>query len=143
MARTPWRRPAEGPSASTAASAPTSVRAALGELGDTPENLLHAAESENAEWTDMYVRMTREADEDGFPALAEQFRGVAAIEKAHEERYRALLKNVETKAAFEKGGVAIRECSNCGHPVVAATAPEHCPVCQHPQACLVVRRENY
>ncbi len=116
---------------------------ALGELGDTPENLLHAAEGENAEWTDMYVRMAREADEDGFPALAEQFRGVAAIEKAHEERYRALLKNVETKAVFEKSGVTIWECRNCGHLVVGTKAPEVCPICQHPQAYFEVRKENY
>ena len=115
---------------------------ALGELGDTPENLLHAAEGENAEWTDMYVRMAREADEDGFPALAEQFRGVAAIEKAHEERYRALLKNVETKAVFEKSGVTIWECRNCGHLVVGTKAPEVCPICQHPQAYFEVRKEN-
>ena len=116
---------------------------ALGELGDTPENLLHAAEGENAEWTDMYVRIAREADEDGFPALAEQFRGVAAIEKAHEERYRALLKNVETKAVFEKSGVTIWECRNCGHIVVGTKAPEVCPICQHPQAYFEVRKENY
>ena len=116
---------------------------ALGELGDTPENLLHAAEGENAEWTDMYARMAREADEDGFPALAEQFRGVAAIEKAHEERYRALLKNVETKAVFEKSGVTIWECRNCGHIVVGTKAPEVCPICQHPQAYFEVRKENY
>ena len=116
---------------------------ALGELGDTPENLLHAAEGENAEWTDMYARMASEADEDGFPALAEQFRGVAAIEKAHEERYRALLKNVETKAVFEKSGVTIWECRNCGHLVVGTKAPEVCPICQHPQAYFEVRKENY
>ena len=116
---------------------------ALGELGDTPENLLHAAEGENAEWTDMYARMAREADEDGFPELAEQFRGVAAIEKAHEERYRALLKNVETKAVFEKSGVTIWECRNCGHIVVGTAAPELCPVCKHPQAYFEVRKENY
>ena len=96
---------------------------ALGELGDTPENLLHAAEGENAEWTDMYVRMAREADEDGFHELAEQFRGVAAIEKAHEERYRALLKNVETMQVFEKSGVTMWECRNCGHLVVGTKAP--------------------
>ena len=113
------------------------------ELGDTPENLLHVAEGENAEWTDMYVRMAREADEDGFPALAEQFRGVAAIERAHEERYLALLKNVETKAVFEKGGVTIWECRNCGHPVIGTKAPEVCPICQHSQADFEVRKVNY
>ena len=116
---------------------------ALGELGDTVENLLHAAEGENAEWTDMYERMAREADEDGFPELAAQFRGVGAIEKAHEERYRALLKNVETKAVFEKSGVTIWECRNCGHIVVGTAAPELCPVCKHPQAYFEVRKENY
>ena len=116
---------------------------ALGELGDTAENLLHAAEGENAEWTDMYDRMAREADEDGFPELAAQFSGVAAIEKAHEERYRALLKNVETKAVFEKSGVTIWECRNCGHIVVGTAAPELCPVCKHPQAYFEVRKENY
>ena len=116
---------------------------ALGELGDTAENLLHAAEGENAEWTDMYDRMAREADEEGFHDLAEQFRGVAAIEKAHEERYRALLKNVETRAVFEKSGVTVWECRNCGHIVVGTTAPEICPVCKHPQAYFEVRKENY
>ena len=116
---------------------------ALGELGDTAENLLHAAEGENAEWTDMYERMAREAEEEGFTALAAQFRGVAAIEKAHEERYRALLKNVETKAVFEKSGVTVWECRNCGHIVVGVAAPEVCPVCNHPQAYFEVRKENY
>ena len=116
---------------------------ALGELGDTAENLLHAAEDENAEWTDMYERMAKDAEEEGFTELAAQFRGVAAIEKAHEERYRALLKNVETKAVFEKSGVTIWECRNCGHIVVGAKAPEVCPVCKHPQAYFEVRKENY
>ena len=116
---------------------------ALGELGDTAENLLHAAEGENAEWTDMYDRMAREADEEGFHDLAAQFRGVAAIEKSHEERYRALLKNVETRAVFEKSGVTVWECRNCGHIVVGTTAPEICPVCKHPQAYFEVRKENY
>ena len=116
---------------------------ALGELGDTAENLLHAAEGENAEWTDMYERMAKDAEEEGFTELAAQFRGVAAIEKAHEERYRALLKNVETKAVFEKSGVTIWECRNCGHIVVGTKAPEVCPVCKHPQAYFEVRKENY
>ena len=116
---------------------------ALGELGDNAENLLHAAEGENAEWTDMYDRMAREADEEGFHDLAEQFRGVAAIEKAHEERYRALLKNVETRSVFEKSGVTVWECRYCGHIVVGTTAPEICPVCKHPQAYFEVRKENY
>ena len=105
----------------------------LGELGDTAQNLLQAAEGENAEWTDMYERMAKEADEEGFPDLAARFRGVAAIEKAHEERYRALLHNVETKQVFEKSGVQIWECRNCGHIVVGTSAPEVCPVCNHPR----------
>ncbi len=116
---------------------------ALGELGDTAENLLHAAEGENAEWTDMYERMAREAEEEGFSALAAQFRGVAAIEKMHEERYRALLKNVEAMAVFKKSGVVMWECRNCGHVVVGTSAPEVCPVCSHPQAYFEVRTENY
>lgn len=116
---------------------------ALGELGDTAENLLHAAEGENAEWTDMYDRMAREADEEGFHDLAEQFRGVAVIEKMHEERYRKLLSNVETMQVFEKSGVTIWECRNCGHIVVGTKAPEICPVCKHPQAFFEVRAENY
>lgn len=116
---------------------------ALGELGDTAENLLHAAEGENAEWTDMYDRMAREADEEGFHDLAEQFRGVAAIEKMHEERYRKLLSNVETMQVFEKSGVTIWECRNCGHIVVGTKASEICPVCKHPQAFFEVRAENY
>ena len=116
---------------------------ALGELGDTAENLLHAAEGENAEWTDMYERMAREAEEEGFTELAAQFRGVAAIEKMHEERYRALLKNVETMEVFRKSGVTIWECRNCGHVVVGTSAPEVCPVCKHPQAYFEVRKENY
>ena len=116
---------------------------ALGELGDTPANLLHAAEGENAEWTDMYDRMAKEADEEGFHDLAEQFRGVAAIEKMHEERYRALLHNVEAMEVFEKSGVTMWECRNCGHVVVGTKAPEVCPVCNHPQAYFEVRKENY
>lgn len=116
---------------------------ALGELGDTAENLLHAAEGESYEWTDMYDRMAREADEEGFHELAEQFRGVAAIEKAHEERYRALLKNVETKTVFEKAGMITWECRNCGHLVISTVAPDVCPVCKHPQAFFEVRKVNY
>ncbi len=116
---------------------------ALGELGDTAENLLHAAEGENAEWTDMYERMAREAEEEGFDDLAEQFRGVAAIEKMHEERYRALLKNVEAMEVFKKSGVVMWECRNCGHVVVGTAAPEVCPVCKHPQSYFEVRKENY
>ena len=116
---------------------------ALGELGDTAENLLHAAEGENAEWTDMYERMARDAEEEGFSDLAAQFRGVAAIEKSHEERYRALLHNVEAKEVFEKSGVTVWECRNCGHIVVGTKAPDVCPVCNHPQAYFEVRKENY
>lgn len=116
---------------------------ALGELGDTAENLLHAAEGENYEWTDMYDRMARDADEEGFHELAEQFRGVAAIEKTHEERYRKLLHNVEAKAVFEKSGVTLWECRNCGHLVMGVKALEVCPVCAHPQAFFEVRAENY
>ncbi len=116
---------------------------ALGEIGDTAENLLHAAEGENAEWTDMYERMAKDAEEEGFTELAEQFRGVAAIEKMHEERYRALLKNVETMEVFKKSGVTMWECRNCGHVVVGLEAPEICPVCDHPQAYFEVRKENY
>ena len=116
---------------------------ALGGLGDTAGNLLAAAEGENYEWTDMYDRMAREADEEGFHDLAEQMRGVAAIEKTHEERYRALLNNVETKTVFEKSGVQIWECRNCGHIVVGTKAPELCPVCKHPQAYFEIRKENY
>ena len=116
---------------------------ALGELGTVEENLLAAATGENAEWTDMYERMAREAEEEGFAELAAQFRGVAAIEKAHEERYRALLKNVETKKVFEKSGVMVWECRNCGHIVVGTKAPELCPVCKHPQSYFEVKKDNY
>ena len=115
----------------------------LGELGSTEENLLHAAEGENFEWTDMYERMAREAEEEGFPELAAKFRGVGAIEKAHEERYRKLLNNVEEKKVFEKSGVKVWECRNCGHIVVGTKAPEVCPVCNHPQSYFEVREENY
>ena len=115
----------------------------LGELGDTAENLLHAAEGENFEWTDMYERMAQEAEEEGFKALAFRFRGVAAIEKAHEERYRALLNNVETAQVFEKSGVQVWECRNCGHIAVGTKAPAACPVCAHPQSYFEVRKENY
>ena len=115
----------------------------LGELGTTEENLLHAAEGENFEWTDMYERMAREAEEEGFPALAAKFRGVAAIEKHHEERYRALLKNCKEKKVFEKSGVTVWECRNCGHIVVGTAAPDVCPVCAHPQSYFEVHAENY
>ena len=116
---------------------------ALGELNDTEVNLKAAADGENYEWTDMYDRMAREAEEEGFTELAAQFRGVAAVEKAHEERYLALLKNVETKQVFEKAGVVMWECRNCGHLVMGTKAPEICPVCAHPQAHFEVHAENY
>ncbi len=116
---------------------------ALGELSDTPTNLLHAAEGENYEWTDMYDRFAKEAEEEGFTALAAQFRGVAAIEKAHEDRYRALLNNVEMQKVFEKSEETMWECRNCGHLVMGKKAPEVCPVCNHPQAYFEVRKENY
>ena len=116
---------------------------ALGGIGDTAENLLHAAEGENYEWTDMYDRFARDADEEGFHDLAEQFRGVAAIEKAHEERYRKLLANVEAMEVFKKSGVTIWECRNCGHIVVGTEAPAVCPVCNHKQSYFEVRAENY
>ncbi|MCR5415374.1 MAG: 4Fe-4S binding protein [Pseudobutyrivibrio sp.] len=116
---------------------------ALGELGDTEVNLLHAAEGENYEWTDMYDKMAKDADEEGFHELAEKFRGVAAVEKLHEERYRALLKNVEAMEVFKKSGVTMWECRNCGHVVIGTEAPEICPVCDHPQSFFEVRAENY
>lgn len=116
---------------------------ALGELGTVEKNLVHAAEGEHFEWTDMYPRMAREADEEGFHELAEQFRGVAAIEKHHEERYRKLLKNVEAQEVFRKAGVMLWECRNCGHLVLGTSAPEICPVCNHPQSFFEVNAENY
>ena len=115
----------------------------LGALGDTAENLADAAAGENYEWTDMYDRMAKEAEEEGFIELALKFRGVAAIEKSHEERYRALLKNVETAKVFEKCDVQVWECRNCGHMVVGTAAPQLCPVCAHPQAYFEIRKENY
>lgn len=116
---------------------------ALGGLGNTAQNLLQAAEGENYEWTDMYAVFAKEAEEEGFTELAAQFRAVAAIEKAHEERYRALLKNVEMNAVFEKAGETMWECRNCGHLVMGKKAPEVCPVCAHPQSYFEVRAENY
>ena len=115
----------------------------LGQLGDTAENLAAAADGENFEWTDMYERMAKDAEEEGFTALAFRFRAVAAIEKTHEERYRALLNNIETAQVFEKAGVQVWECRNCGHIVVGTKAPQVCPVCLHPQAFFEVRKENY
>ena len=115
----------------------------LGELNDSAENLLHAAEGENYEWTDMYDGFAKTADEEGFHALAAKFRMVAAIEKHHEERYRALLKNVETAQVFAKSEVKVWECRNCGHIVVGTNAPQVCPACAHPQAYFEVHAENY
>ena len=115
----------------------------LGGLKDTAENLVHAADGENYEWTDMYDRMAKEAEEEGFHEIAEKFRGVAAIEKAHEERYRALLHNVEANEVFAKSEIQVWECRNCGHIVVGTKAPDVCPVCMHPQSFFEIRRENY
>ena len=116
---------------------------ALGELGDTAQNLLHAAEGENYEWTDMYDTFAKEAEEEGFTELACKFRGVAAIEKAHEERYRALLHNVEMAEVFAKSEVKVWECRNCGHIVIGEKAPEVCPACNHPQSYFEIHAENY
>ncbi len=115
----------------------------LGGIGTTAENLAAAADGENFEWTDMYEGFAKTAEEEGFLELAEKFRGVAAIEKHHEERYRALLKNVETAAVFQKSEVKVWECRNCGHIVVGTKAPDVCPVCAHPQAYFEVHAENY
>ena len=115
----------------------------LGHLGDTAANLKAAADGENYEWTDMYDRMAKDADEEGFPELAEKFRKVAAIEKAHEERYLALLKNVELQQVFEKSEEIMWECRICGHLVIGKKAPESCPVCGFAQSFFEVRKENY
>ena len=115
----------------------------LAGLGNTAENLLHAAEGENYEWTDMYDGFAKDAEEEGFVELAAKFRLVAAIERHHEERYRALLKNVETAAVFAKSEVKVWECRNCGHIVVGTNAPELCPTCAHPQSYFEVHAENY
>ena len=115
----------------------------LNGLGDTAQNLLHAAEGENYEWTDMYDGFAKTAEEEGFPELAAKFRLVAAIEKRHEERYRALLHNVETAQVFEKSEVKVWECRNCGHIVVGTAAPEVCPTCNHPQSYFEIHTENY
>ena len=112
-------------------------------IGDTAENLAAAAAGENYEWTDMYEGFAKTADEEGFPELAEKFRLVGAIEKQHEERYRALLHNVETAEVFKKSDVKVWECRNCGHIVVGTASPEVCPVCAHPQSYFEVRKENY
>ena len=114
-----------------------------GGVGTTEENLKAAADGENYEWTDMYEDFAKTADKEGFPELAIKFRAVAAIEKHHEERYRALLKNVEMQQVFEKSEVKVWECRNCGHIIVGTKAPEVCPVCAHPQSYFEIHAENY
>ena len=116
---------------------------ALGELGNTAQNLLAAAEGENYEWTDMYATFAKEAEEEGFTELAFKFSEVAKIEKSHEERYRALLNNVEMQKVFEKAEETMWECRNCGHLVIGKKVPDVCPVCAHPKAYFEVRAENY
>ena len=115
----------------------------LGGIGDTAENLVSAANGENYEWTDMYAGFAKTAEEEGFPELAAKFRMVAAIEKRHDERYRALLHNVETKQVFEKSEVKVWECRNCGHIIVGTKAPQLCPTCAHPQSYFEIHAENY
>ena len=115
----------------------------LNGIGDTAENLLHAAEGENYEWTDMYDGFAKTAEEEGFPELAAKFRLVAAIEKHHEERYRALLHNVEAAEVFARSEVKVWECRNCGHIVVGTSAPDVCPTCSHPQSYFEINCENY
>ena len=114
-----------------------------GAIRPTTENLAAAAAGENFEWTDMYDRMAREADEEGFHEIAETMRGVAAIEKEHEERYRKLLKNIEDECVFSRENDVIWQCNNCGHIVIGKKAPEVCPVCDHPQAHFMIKPENY
>ncbi len=116
---------------------------ALGALGKTAENLKSAAEGENYEWTEMYAEFAKDAEEEGFTTLAAQFRLVAQIEKSHEERYLALLNNVEMQKVFEKSEEIMWECRNCGHLVIGKKAPEVCPVCAHPKAYFEMRKENY
>ncbi len=115
----------------------------LGEISSTAENLAAAADGENYEWTDMYEDFARTAEAEGFTDLAEKFRAVIKIEKRHEERYRALLKNVETQKVFEKSEVKVWECRNCGHIVVGTKAPEKCPVCDHPQSYFELHKDNF
>ena len=116
---------------------------ALGELGDTAQNLLHAAEGENNEWTDMYASFAETAEREGCRALAAKFRLVAEVEKHHEERYRKLLRNVDSASVFEKSEVKVWECRNCGHIAVGMSAPEICPVCLHPQGFFELKSQNY
>lgn len=115
----------------------------LNGIGNTTENLVAAAAGENYEWTDMYAGFAKTAEEEGFPELAAKFRLVAAIEKHHEERYRALLKNIETAEVFKKSTVKVWECRNCGHIVVGECAPEVCPTCNHPQSYFEISADNY
>ena len=115
----------------------------LNGIGNTAENLLAAAEGENFEWTDMYEEFAKTAEEEGFQELAEKFRLVAAIEKHHEERYRALLKNIEMAQVFAKSEVKVWECRNCGHIIVGEKAPEVCPTCAHPQSYFEVHCDNF
>ena len=112
-------------------------------IGDTAHNLVAAAEGENYEWTDMYAGFAQTAEEEGFPELAAKFRLVAEVEKHHEERYRALLRNVEAQEVFKKSSVKVWACRNCGHIVVGTEAPEICPVCAHPQSYFEIHAENY
>ena len=112
-------------------------------IGSTAENLVHAAEGENYEWTDMYAKFAKEAEEEGFTELATKFRLVAQIEKTHEERYRKLLANVEAQEVFKKSEVKVWECRNCGHLMIGKQAPEVCPTCNHPQSYFEIREENY
>lgn len=114
-----------------------------GSIKSTTENLKAAADGENFEWTDMYERMAKEAEEEGFNEIADKFRAVAAIEKAHEERYRKLLSNIEEGLVFSREGDRIWQCRNCGHIVIGQNAPEICPVCDHPQSYFELKAENY
>ena len=115
----------------------------LNGIGDTVQNLNAAADGENYEWTDMYEGFAKTAEAEGFPELAAKFRGVAAIERHHEERYRALLKNIETRQVFTRSEEKVWECRNCGHIVTSTNAPEICPVCAHPQSYFEISENNY
>ena len=114
-----------------------------GKVRDTATNFEDAANGDNVEWTDMYDRMAKEADEEGFPEIAEKFRAVGEIEKHHEERYRKLLQNINDKVVFSRDGDVIWQCANCGHIVIGKDAPEICPVCDHPQSYFQIKAENY
>ena len=115
----------------------------LNGISDTKANLAAAAAGENYEWTDMYDRMAKEADEEGFTEIAAKFRGIGAIEKEHEARFRRLLENVENGEVFKRGSITIWKCRNCGHIVIGKQAPEVCPVCSHPKAFFEIKAENY